>query len=216
MFRSDRTPRLGSPSLAVIVLLAAVWLPSCSNPSGPSPGQPPTPPGGGNSGPSAVLVGAGDIAHRDSPGDEATAALLDGIDGTVFTAGDNAYGAGSASDFRDAYQPTWGRHKGRTYPTPGNHDYQTPNASGYFDYFGDRAGPRGLGYYTYDVGAWRVFALNSELPDLGANSPQVQWLRNELTTRPTAVQRCDLAQAALLVRPERRQRPDAGDLPRAL
>ena len=57
---------------------------------------------------------------------------------------------------------------------------------GHFDYFGDRAGPRGLGDYTYDVGAWRVFALNSELPDLGASSPQVQWLRNELATRPTA------------------------------
>ena len=52
----------------------------------------------------------------------------------MFTAGDNAYGGGSASDFRDAYQPTWGRLKGRTYPTPGNHDYLTPNASGYFDY----------------------------------------------------------------------------------
>ena len=73
-----------------------------------------------------------------------------------FTAGDNAHAEGSAGDFRDAYQPSWGQHKGRTYPTPGNHDYQTSNASGYFDYFGDRAGPRGLGYYTYDVGSWRV------------------------------------------------------------
>lgn len=178
------TAWLGSPKQAVLVLGASVvWLSACSNPSGPDQQPPPT---GGppiqNGDP--VLVGAGDIANRETPGDEATANLLDGIPGTVFTAGDNAYKNGTAADFRDAYEPTWGRHKHRTYPTPGNHDYETDSAAPYFDYFGDRAGPRGRGYYTYDVGTWRVFALNSEI-DTGPSSPQMQWLRSELTARPT-------------------------------
>jgi acid phosphatase type 7 len=131
-----------------------------------------------------VLVGAGDIANCGSPGSNATANLLDGILGTVFTAGDNAYPHGNAGNFRDCYEPTWGRHRDRTYPTAGNHEYESPGAGPYFDYFGDRAGPRGLGYYTYDVATWRVFALNSEI-DARESSVQVQWLRSELTSRPS-------------------------------
>jgi Calcineurin-like phosphoesterase len=133
-----------------------------------------------------VLVGAGDIANCNSPGDEATARLLDGIGGTIFTAGDNAYMRGSASEFRDCYGPSWGRHRDRTYPTPGNHDYDSNDgARGYFDYFGDRAGPRGLGYYAYDVGTWRIYALNSEFEKVpGLGQSQMDWLRGELTSRP--------------------------------
>src|SRR2546426_2229233 len=82
---------------------------------------PPPPPASG----AVVLVGAGDIADCDSRGDEATAALLDSIAGTVFTAGDNAYSDGSAEAFAHCYQPSWGRHKARTRPSPGNHDYET-------------------------------------------------------------------------------------------
>jgi hypothetical protein len=167
---------------------AAVWLSGCSSPSGPSPpngggpspNTPPTTRGGPN-----VLVGAGDIANCDSPGDEATARLLDTIEGTIFTAGDNAYMNGSAAQFRDCYNPTWGRHRDRTYPTPGNHDYETSNASGYYDYFGGRAGPRNGGYYAYDVASWRVYALNSEfdkVPNLA--QMQMDWLRSEFASRP--------------------------------
>jgi hypothetical protein len=179
------TTRLGSPKQAVLVLSVSVCLSACSNPTSPGPGGGSGNGGNGSQGGPAVLVGAGDIANRDSPGDEATATLLDGISGMIFTAGDNAYMRGSTTDFREAYDPTWGRHKGRTFPTPGNHDYETPGAAGYFDYFGDRAGPRGLGYYSYDVGAWRVFALNSDPSATAPNGPQVQWLRNELSSRPT-------------------------------
>ena len=128
---------------------------------------------------SVVLVGAGDIANCGSTGDEATANLLDNIPGTVFTSGDNAYQDGSASDFTNCYQPTWGRHKARTRPTPGAHDYRTSGASAYFNYFGAAAGTPGRGYYSYDLGAWHVVALNSMI-DISASSAQLAWLRSDL------------------------------------
>jgi hypothetical protein len=89
---------------------------------------------------SRTLVGAGDIADSDSPASEEVAELLDGIEGTVFTLGDNVQGNGAAEEFEEYYDPTWGRHKDRTRPAVGNHEYYTPGASGYFDYFGEAAG----------------------------------------------------------------------------
>ena len=93
-----------------------------------------------------VLVGAGDIARCGSDGDEATAALLDSILGTVYTTGDNAYEDGTVAEFTNCYDPSWGRHKARTYPSVGNHDYLTKGAAGYFDYFGSAAGDPDKGY----------------------------------------------------------------------
>ena len=91
-----------------------------------------------------VLVGAGGIASCDSPGDEATAALLDAMPGaTVFTAGDNAYEKGTASQFAKCYDKTWGRFKSRTHPAPGNHDYSAASGGSggpYYAYFGAAAG----------------------------------------------------------------------------
>jgi len=78
----------------------------------------------------------------------------------VFTAGDNAFPDGLLADYQNCYQPTWGRHKARTYATLGNHEYNSGNANGAFDYFGDRVGPRGLGYYSYELGDWHVIHLN--------------------------------------------------------
>ena len=89
---------------------------------------------------SAVLVGAGDIAMCDHENDEATAELLDEIDGIIFTLGDNAYDQGTLSEFEECYDPTWGRHKDRTRPSLGNHEYGTGNADGYFAYFGESCG----------------------------------------------------------------------------
>ena len=88
-----------------------------------------------------VLVGAGDIAQCDTDKDEATAKLLDNISGTVFTAGDNAYPTGSLTQFRDCYGSSWERHKSRTRPAAGNHEYNTSGAAGYFTYFGKAASP---------------------------------------------------------------------------
>jgi hypothetical protein len=127
----------------------------------------------------AIIVGAGDIGQCGSPGPAGTAALLDLIEGTVFTAGDNAYMNGSAENFRDCYNPTWGRHRSRTRPTPGNHDYETPGGAAYYDYFGSNAGARGLGYYSYQAGRWLVVALNSEVP-ASEGSAQLVWLRQTL------------------------------------
>jgi len=135
------------------------------------------------SAPSGVLVGAGDIGYCGSPGVEATARLVDGIAGTVFTAGDNAYMNGTAEEFRRCYDPSWGRHRSRTRPVPGNHDY-SGGGGPYFDYFGANAGPAGAGYCGYTVGSWYVIALNSEIPS-GLGTRQMEWLRSELSTHRT-------------------------------
>ena len=129
---------------------------------------------------SVVLVGAGDIAQCGSPGAEMTAKLLDNIQGIVFTAGDNAYFQGSAQDYRNCYDPAWGRHKDRTRPVPGNHEYDTPGAVAYYAYYGAAAGPSGVGYYSYRAGPWHVLALNSNV-SMDENSAQIQWMRNELS-----------------------------------
>jgi hypothetical protein len=131
-----------------------------------------------------VLVGAGDIAACSSLGDEATAARLDEIDGTVFTLGDNAYLKGSVQDYANCYDPTWGRHKWRTRPAIGNHDYETDSGAPYFQYFGAAAGPPGKGYYSYELGGWHIVVINSVI-DVSAGSPQEQWLRADLASHPT-------------------------------
>ena len=129
---------------------------------------------------SVVFVGAGDISRCDNNNDEATAKLLDGISGTVFAAGDNVYDSGTLSEYTNCYDPTWGRHKSRTKPVPGNHEYQTSGASGYFQYFNNVPA-----YYAYNLGAWRIYALNSEI-DTSANSAQGTWLQSDLAANPKA------------------------------
>ena len=137
----------------------------------------------------ATLVGAGDIARCGSAGTDATANLLDRFPGTVFTVGDNAYPSGGQDDFRNCYEPSWGRQKARTRPSPGNHDYEAAGAGPYFSYFGTAAGPPGVGYYRYRLGAWQIYSLNSNVP-MGSGSPQVEWLRAELAANPS---NCTLA-----------------------
>lgn len=127
---------------------------------------------------SATLVGAGDISSCSNNNDTKTAQLLANISGTVFTAGDNAYDNGSSAEYANCYNPTWGQYKSRTKPVPGNHEYNTSGASGYFNYFGGI--PR---YYAYDKGAWRIYALNSEI-DTSSTSAQVTWLKNDLAANP--------------------------------
>lgn len=140
-----------------------------------------------------MLVGAGDIAGCNYDRDEETAKLLDDIPGTVVTLGDNVYPDGTDLQFNDCYDPTWGRHKARTRPAPGNHDYHTPGASGYFNYFGTAAGEPDKGYYSYDLGDWHIIVLNSNCSEVGGcagDSPQGQWLQADLAAHPTV---CTLA-----------------------
>ena len=130
------------------------------------------------------LVGAGDIGFCGLIGDRATAILLDQIPGTVFTTGDNAYPDGTLEDFNRCYEPTWGRHKSRTRPSAGNHEYHDGHATGYFTYFGAAAGDSAKGYYSYDLGTWHVIVLNSNI-DVTDDSEQIQWLRADLAAHPT-------------------------------
>ena len=147
---------------------------------GPEPPPVPSPPPAG----SPIFVGAGDIAEclagaAASPA-ATTAAQLDSIRGTIFTLGDNAYPSGSRANYQNCYEPTWGRHKSRTRPSPGNHEYDTPGATAYYDYFGSSAGPSALGYYSFTVGDWLAISLNSNVA-VGSGSAQAAWLRQTLT-----------------------------------
>src|SRR6266850_2784868 len=133
-----------------------------------------------------VLIGAGDIAGCASlAGAAATAKLIEQIPGTVFAAGDLAYDRGTTAEFSKCYETTWGKFKNRTRPTPGNHEYDSTGASAYFAYWGERAGPRGKGYYSYDLGNWHVVALNTNcaapgVGGCGAGSEQERWLKQDL------------------------------------
>jgi PKD repeat protein len=133
----------------------------------------------------AVLIAAGDIAFCSRSGDEATAAILDTIPGTIITLGDNVYEDGTIDEFNNCYAPSWGRHKARTRPALGNHEYHLPGAHGYYQYFGKAAGDSGKYYYSFDVGKWHVIALNGENTSVGApginnTSAQMAWLRADL------------------------------------
>jgi hypothetical protein len=149
-------------------------------------------PGGGK--PRTVtLVGAGDIGRCDDRSDHKTARLVGKIPGTVFTLGDNAYPQGTREQFRDCYDPTWGKYKKRTRPSVGDHEYHTPGAKPYFDYFRGRAGERRGGYYSYDRGSWHIVVLNSNCEEVGGcgkRSAQGRWLRRDLAQNPT---KCTLA-----------------------
>ncbi len=135
------------------------------------------------------VAAAGDVAcdpdHRPGPGecaDADTARLLEGAD-LVLTLGDGQYPDGALDRYQRGYGRTWGRYLDRTRPVPGNHDYGTPQARGYFAYFGDRAGPPGAGYYAFRVPGWLLLALNSNCwaaGGCGPGSPQYRWLADRL------------------------------------
>ncbi|SNS38061.1 Calcineurin-like phosphoesterase [Noviherbaspirillum humi] len=101
----------------------------------------------------------------------------------VLTLGDNTYPVGTLAEFRDCYEPTWGRFKARTYPSPGNHEYYTAGAPGYYGYFGAAAGPDRRGYYSFRLGGWHVVSLNSELKG-EAMQAQLAWLKEDLAQHP--------------------------------
>ncbi len=154
---------------------------------GDSPTRP-TPPIGPPSPALVTILAAGDIARCGVPGSELTARLLDQLPGIVLALGDLAYQNGTFQQFANCYAPTWGRHRDRTRPAPGNHDYETAGAAAYFAYFEELAGPLGDGFYSFVAGSWRLISLNSNVP-MGPGSPQHAWLQQELQ-QPA---RCTLA-----------------------
>jgi len=137
----------------------------------------------------AILVGAGDISVCDRDADDQTSELLASIPGEIFTLGDNSNEKGTMQQFAECFDYSWGRYMDRLHPVPGNHDYSYNNGASYFDYFGSIAGEYGKGYYSYDVGAWHIIAINS-MTDVEQGSEQLNWLSTDLATHPS---QCTLA-----------------------
>lgn len=146
-----------------------------------------------------TIYAAGDIADcKNLPpaasGAAKTASLIEvGLardkNAVVLTLGDSTYPLGLPIEFENCYRPTWGRFKQRTHPAPGNHDYYTPEAIGYYGYFGEAAGPNRRGYYSFDLGGWHLISLNSYLkPE--QHKEQLAWLKADLERNKA---RCTLA-----------------------
>jgi chitodextrinase len=149
-----------------------------------------------------VVAAAGDIAcGATSTGgsckQQATSDLLVQREpAAVLPLGDVQYEAGGLSDFQNFYNPTWGRVLSITHPAVGNHEYGTSGASGYWDYYdgvGNNTGiggDRGRGWYSYDVGAWHLVALNTNCSNIpggcGAGSQMETWFKADLAAHPTA------------------------------
>ena len=116
------------------------------------------------------LFAAGDIAGCDTTGDEATADLLDQLvapGDVVLALGDLAYPDGSTENFAECYDPTWGRWRDQTLPTPGNHEYHERGAAPYFAYFGAVAGLPDQGFMAWDLGPWVILSLDANCREAG-------------------------------------------------
>ncbi|MET1232078.1 MAG: right-handed parallel beta-helix repeat-containing protein [Candidatus Limnocylindrales bacterium] len=185
------TPILGTAVALLMLLTACTPAPETSTrPSGTPDASPrsasssATP----SSTPAPVTVlAAGDIGECGGKGDERTAALLAAHEGTILPLGDLAYESGTTKQFADCFGSSWGVHRERMRPVPGNHDYETPGAAPYYAYFGKTAGDPDEGWYAYDLGAWRLYALNSNCEEIGGceiDSPQQRWLQEDLATHP--------------------------------
>jgi parallel beta-helix repeat protein len=196
--RRLRRLRRAALLVPIALVVAAVWIvatrtPGRSSSTAPSPPAASTSPTAPSpspslSGPVVTVLAAGDIASCAGSGEEKTAALVAANSGTVITLGDNAYESGSAAEFANCYNPSWGEFLGRTDPAPGNHDYRTPHAAAYFHYFGAAAGDSQRGYYAFELGAWRLYSLNSNCDAIGGcelGSPEANWLRDDLAAHPT-------------------------------
>jgi acid phosphatase type 7 len=158
-------------------------------------------------GTSVTIAAAGDISCDPASGDfnggqgtssncrmSATSNLLVAMKpSAVLALGDAQYENGSLTNFQKSYDLSWGRLKAITRPALGNHEYTSAGAAGYFSYFGAAAGDPKKGYYSYDVGAWHIIAINSNCSQVGGcgvGSAQETWLKADLAAHPTA---CTLA-----------------------
>jgi 3',5'-cyclic AMP phosphodiesterase CpdA len=149
--------------------------------------------------PPATLVATADIACQapyETTEQECrhaeTAALAEGLaPDAVALPGDIQYESGTMREFRGSFHPTWGQLRVPLRPVPGNHEYRTPGAADYFDYFAWQSAWRPPPWYAYSVGSWRLIALNSNCePDRADCEAQGRWLRANLEAEP---HRCTLA-----------------------
>jgi hypothetical protein len=142
-----------------------------------------------------VIAAAGDIvcgtgSRGNACRDRQTADLLREIEpDVVLPLGDLQYETGTYPDFINFYDVTWGKMAPISRPVPGNHEYESPNARPYFDYFNGLsaftgpAGDRDKGFYSYNLGEWHLIALNSECARIGGcgpGSPQGNFLKADL------------------------------------
>jgi 3',5'-cyclic AMP phosphodiesterase CpdA len=167
-----------------VLLASALAACSAEQPSGTSTvGTPATPSA------AVTLVAAGDVAcgpdlevtERECQ-QEATADLVESLSpDAVLVLGDTAYEQVTADSLKN-YDASWGRFLDKTHAVVGNHEYYADGPDAYWDYFGDRAGPRGEGWYSFDVGTWHVVVLNSECTEVrcDADSDQGEWLAADL------------------------------------
>jgi hypothetical protein len=167
--------------LTFALVVVGAGLACSSTPASPSTGG-----GGDNRAPgrTAIVLGVGDIGMCNRPGVAETARLVAGLEGLLLLAGDIAYFQGTAANFRDCFNPEWGRFRDRWYATPGNHEYESAGAGPYFDYFGAAAGSDRTGYYSTMVGDWLVLMLNSNIP-AGRGSAQWEFVRQQLEGQRT-------------------------------
>lgn len=188
----------------VTQVLTALWLAGCDRPAEPEPPVPQPPVTVAPD--STIVVAVGDMVCGSATPTSyacvhaATAQLASTQSpDAVIALGDLQYEAASLADFTTFYAPTWGVFKSITLPVAGNHEYDTPKAAGYFEYFNGAqvdsgpAGHRLRGYYTARLGNWRVLVLNSNCWAVGgchAGSAQEQWLRATLAALPSG---CALA-----------------------
>ncbi len=172
--------------------LTPAWIAAC--------GRTPAPPAHvGN----AIVVAGGDIACGPTDVPEAdgrtcrqmaTSDLVLRLHPTaVLPLGDNQYPVGRGKSYGLYYGPSWGRFKAISHPVPGNHDYLSQDAEGYYDYFGSAAGLPSRGYYSFNLGAWHLVALNANCSFIGgcfSGSAEERWLAADLRRHPSA---CTLA-----------------------
>ena len=146
---------------------------------------PPQTPPFAPSGVTAQVVAVGDIGMcSERVTVSRTAAVVDQFAGPLLLVGDLAYMHGTFQNFQDCFDPSWGRFRNRWYPVPGNHEYETPFAAGYRQYFGDSATPHGATFYSLRIGDWLVLMLDSSL-SARVGSEQYEFVRATLrTTRP--------------------------------
>ena len=181
--------RASFPTVILVLLSLAVACSDSGNRvAGPSP-VPLPPPQLTPAGEPATIVAVGDIGMcSERPAIAATAALIDRTSGPLLLAGDLAYPVGSIQNFRDCFDPDYGRFRNRWYPVPGNHEYDTPGAAGYREYFGAAGLPSGRTFYSFRTGDWTVLMIDSNPPVLGPE--QLDFIRSTMLASATP---CTLA-----------------------
>lgn len=129
-----------------------------------------------------TVAAAGDICPPAPESCARTADLVERLSvDAVLTLGDNQYDDGSLEEYLASYDTTWGRFKAITYPVAGNHEWHTDGAQGFLEYF-----ERSTTWYSFDLGAWRLYALDGSCEvngGCGPGDPQHEWLARELADR---------------------------------